>query len=109
MHNSKSFLLLFLLITTPFFGQIKNIGLLEIKNYKRTDYRGGTQNWDIDQDKNGNLYFANNDGLIQFDGSTWRKYALPNSPDTRCVKVDPSGKIFVGGYSEFGYYKTKRK
>ena len=109
MHNSKSFLLLFLLITTPFFGQIKNIGLLEIKNYKRTDYRGGTQNWDIDQDKNGNLYFANNDGLIQFDGSTWRKYALPNSPDTRCVKVDPSGKIFVGGYSEFGYYKTNSK
>lgn len=109
MRNLKLIIVLFLLFTTPSFGQVKNIGLLEIKNFKRTDYKGGTQNWDIDQDKNGTIYFANNDGLIQFDGSTWRKYKLPNSPDTRCVKVDPSGKIFVGGYSEFGYYETNSK
>lgn len=102
-------ILVLFLFGTSLFGQVKNIGLPEIRNYKRTDYKGGTQNWNIDQDKNGNLYFANNNGLFQFDGSTWQKYPLPNSPDVRCVKIDPSGKIFVGGYSEFGYYKTNSK
>ncbi len=107
--NDLKLKILILLFAAPLWGQVKNIGLPEIKNYKRTDYKGGTQNWNIDQDKNGNLYFANNNGLFQFDGSVWHKYTLPNSPDTRCVKIDPSGKIFVGGYSEFGYYKTNSK
>lgn len=109
MSQIKLNTFLFLFFVTSFFGQVKNIGLPEIRNFKRTDYKGGTQNWNIDQDKNGNLYFANNNGLFQFDGSTWRKFTLPNSPDTRCLKIAPSGKIFVGGYSEFGYYKTNSK
>jgi DNA-binding CsgD family transcriptional regulator/ligand-binding sensor domain-containing protein len=100
---------LILLVTTTLCSQVKNIGLPDIRNYKRSDYKGGTQNWDIDQDKNGNLYFANNNGLFQFDGSSWRKYNIPNSSAVRCVKIDNSGKIFVGGYSEFGYFKSNSK
>lgn len=93
----------------PLFGQVKSIGLPDIRNYKRSDYKGGTQNWNIDQDKNGNLYFANNNGLFQFDGSSWRKYNVPNAAAIRCLKIDDSGKIFVGGYSEFGYFKPNSK
>ncbi|PWA03973.1 triple tyrosine motif-containing protein [Flavobacterium psychrotolerans] len=102
------FLLLFFLKTT-LSGQVKNIGLPEIRNYKRIDYKGGTQNWNIDQDKNGNLYFANNNGLFQFDGSSWHKYNLPNFSSLRCLKIDATGKIFVGGYNEFGYFKSDLK
>ena len=101
MSQIKLNTLLFLLFVTSLLGQVKNIGLPEIRNFKRTDYKGGTQNWNIDQDKNGNLYFANNNGLFQFDGSTWRKFPLPNSPDTRCLKIAPSGKIFIGRSSAF--------
>ncbi|CAM3083986.1 triple tyrosine motif-containing protein [Flavobacterium frigoris] len=90
-------------------SQVKNIGLPDIRNYKRSDYKGGTQNWDIDQDKNGNLYFANNNGLLQFDGSSWKKYSLPNSFAVRSIKIDDSGKIFVGGYSEFGFFESNKK
>jgi ligand-binding sensor domain-containing protein/DNA-binding CsgD family transcriptional regulator len=100
--------ILFILIQTPlfFFGQVKKIGLPHIKNYSRTEYKGGTQNWNIDQDKNGNLYFGNNDGLLQFDGSTWNKYKAKKSDAIKCLKVDPSGKIYVGCYNEFGYFKA---
>lgn len=101
--------ILIILATTTVWSQVKDIGLPDIKNYKRSDYKGGTQNWDIDQDKNGNLYFANNNGLFQFDGSSWRKYNVPNSVAVRCVKIDESGKIFVGGYSEFGYFQSNSK
>ena len=111
MRFTKSYLyiLLLLFLTSSLFSQVKNIGLPEIRNYKRTDYKGGTQNWNIDQDKNGNMYFANNTGLLQFDGSTWTKYNLPTSSDIRCLKIDASGKIFVGGYNEFGYFKANSK
>lgn len=100
---------IFLISMIPLRSQVKNIGLPEIRNYRKTDYKGGTQNWNIDQDKNGNLYFANNNGLFQFDGSSWHKYSLPNLSVIRDVKVGNSGKIFVGGYNEFGYFKPNSK
>ena len=90
-------------------SQIKNIGLPDIKNYNQSEYEGGTQNWEIDQDKNGNIYFANNNGLLQFDGTTWRKYKIPNSDVIRSVKVDSNGKIYVGGYNQFGYFEANEK
>jgi DNA-binding CsgD family transcriptional regulator len=90
-------------------GQIKEIGLPEIRNYKPTDYKGGTQNWGIDQDKNDNIYFANNAGLFQFDGFTWNKFSLPNHPSVRAVKAGNDDKIYVGGYNEFGYFKAGEK
>lgn len=90
-------------------AQVKNIGLPDVKNYKKSEYKGGTQNWNIDQDKNGNLYFANNNGLFEFDGSTWRKYNVPNSITIRSVKIDDSGRIYIGAYDEFGYFKPNTK
>jgi len=98
-------------ITHSTYSQIKSIGLPNVKNYKRTDYKGAAQNWGIDQDKNGNVYFANNNGIFQFDGSIWRKYTIPNSPSVRIrsLKIDASGKIFVGGHDEFGYFEADKK
>lgn len=112
MTKSQRFNILFFLLflsSMTLFGQFNSIGLPEIINYKRTDYKGGTQNWDIDQDKDGNLYFANNSGLFQFDGSSWIKYTLPNQSVIRTIKIHHSGKIFVGGYNEFGYFKADSK
>lgn len=41
----KSFLLLFVLINLPYIslGQVKKIGLPHIKNFSRTEYKGGTK------------------------------------------------------------------
>ncbi|WP_230470616.1 helix-turn-helix and ligand-binding sensor domain-containing protein [Flavobacterium cheongpyeongense] len=80
-----------------------------IKNYKRNEYKGGTQNWGVDQDKNGTIYFANNSGLIQFDGSTWKTYSMPNNESLKSLKLDSLGNIFVGGNNEFGYFKPDNK
>lgn len=103
------FSILLVMLSFHLLGQEKKIGLPEIKNYNRIDYKGDTQIWQINQDKRGNLYFANNKGLFQFDGSSWRKYALPNSGFIRAFKIDDSGKIFVGGNAEFGYFKPNSK
>lgn len=85
-------------------AQIKSIGLPEIRNYRKSEYGAATQNWCADQDRNGNLYFANNNGLLQFDGSSWTLYPLPERPAVRSLKVGANGRIYVGGYNEFGYF-----
>ena len=85
------------------FGQ-NTIGLPGIVNYTKEVYRGGAQNWDIQQDENGILYFGNNEGLLSFDGSRWRIYPLPNKTIVRSVTIGPDERIYVGGQGELGYF-----
>ena len=111
MNFKKSLFIILISAVCPFllYSQVKNIGLPDIKNFKKSEYKGSTQNWDIEQDKNGNLYFANNNGLLKYDGSSWSKYNTSNSIEIRSLKIDNSGKIFVGCYNEFGYFKSNAK
>ncbi|WP_290840812.1 triple tyrosine motif-containing protein [Flavobacterium sp.] len=104
----KIFAVISILSNFNSYSQIKNTGVPEINNFSRTDYRAGTQNWRIDQDKNGTMYFANNDGLLSFDGSSWHTYRLPSNTAIRSLKIS-NEKIFVGGYNEFGYFKADKK
>lgn len=80
------------------------IGIPNIVNYSKLAYQAGSQNWNIVQDKTGILYFANNDGLLSFDGSFWRLYPLPNKTIARSVAIDDDGRIYIGGQGEIGYF-----
>lgn len=85
------------------------IGIPVIVNYTKQTYGAGSQNWGIAQDRNGILYFANNDGLLTFDGSFWRKYFLPNKTKVRSIAIDNKNRIFVGGQSEIGFFSADEK
>ncbi len=80
------------------------IGLPQVTSYRGLDYGAGTQNWGIAQDHNGILYFANNEGLLTFNGTYWKLYPFPNKTILRSVKIDKTGRIFVGAQDEIGYY-----
>ncbi|TWI98664.1 regulatory LuxR family protein [Mucilaginibacter frigoritolerans] len=80
------------------------IGIPSIKNYSNADYNAATQIYDVKQDKNGILYFADNDGLLTFDGSYWKLYPMPNHTAIKALAVDSSGKIYAGGQDEVGYF-----
>lgn len=82
-----------------------NFGDPAIKHYPRTVYHGGTQNWAIGQDYRGLMYFANNKGLLEFDGANWQVFNLPNGTIVRSINIDQQGRIYVGGQSEIGYLK----
>jgi ligand-binding sensor domain-containing protein/DNA-binding CsgD family transcriptional regulator len=86
-----------------------NLGMPEIINYYKYDYSAGTQNWGITQDKNGIVYFANNEGLLSFDGTNWKIYPLPNKTIVRSVAIGPDGKIYVGGQDEMGYFSPDNR
>lgn len=81
------------------------IALPEIINYTREASNSGTQNWKIGQDKLGIMYFANNEGLLSFDGSNWKKYPLPNETIVRSLAIAEDGRIYIGSQSEFGYFQ----
>lgn len=98
---SLSLFYLFSLFAT---AQSPNLGILPISNFPKSVYNAGTQNWDIAQDEEGIMYFANNSGLLQFDGTYWKLFSLTNKTIVRSVAVSPDNKIYVGGQGEFGYF-----
>ena len=75
------------------------------KHFKSNDYGGGIQSWAFDQDSSGFLYVANNMGLLEFDGSNWEIFQVPNCTRVRAVKVDEANRIFVGGQGQIGFFQ----
>lgn len=89
------------------FGQ-NTLGLPQILNYNKDDYHGGSQTWNITQDSTGKMYFANNEGLLSFDGHYWKIYPLPNKTIVRSLSID-ANRIYVGGQDEIGYFSPDSK
>ncbi|GIZ10527.1 triple tyrosine motif-containing protein [Flavobacterium sp. UMI-01] len=75
-----------------------------IVKYAPTTYGAGNQNWMISQDSQQFILFANNEGLLEFNGSSWQLYPSPNETIIRSVKVI-GDKIYTGSYMEFGFWK----
>ncbi len=96
-------LILLLLLLHKADGQ-NTIGIPGIINYTKQQYNAGSQNWGIGQDAQGILYFANNNGLLSFDGTFWRLYPLPNKTIVRTLSIDQNNRIYVGGQGEIGYF-----
>ncbi|HVO43377.1 MAG TPA: triple tyrosine motif-containing protein, partial [Aggregatilineales bacterium] len=79
-------------------------GLPFIRNFDPTEYGAGAQNWAIAQDPQGVIYIGNgDDGILVFDGATWRRIAVPNLSIVRALAADASGRIYVGAVGELGY------
>ena len=86
------------------FSQPVNIGIPPMRNFSKKEYKAGTQSWDAAQDSRGVMYWANNDGLLKFDGTNWICLPVANHTIVRSVAIDTADRIFVGAQSEFGYF-----
>lgn len=84
------------------------IALPEISNYSKGDYGAGSQNWAIEQDSNGIIYVANNEGLLSFDGTYWKNYPLPNKTIVRSLGIGSDNRIYVGGQDEIGFFSPDK-
>ena len=74
-----------------------------IVKYPSTVYGAGNQSWMISQDEQNRMYFANNDGLLEYNGTNWELYPTPNETIIRSVKVIDN-KVYTGCYMNFGYW-----
>lgn len=98
---------LFFLSTSVVVGQ-SNIGMPIIKNYLKETYQGGLQTWEVEQDKSGRLFFANNDGVLIFDGTNWQKAHVGNRTIVRSLLVI-NERIYAGSQGDFGYFSPDEK
>ncbi|WP_304988709.1 triple tyrosine motif-containing protein [Flavobacterium sp. J27] len=74
-----------------------------IVKYPQSIYAAGNQNWMIAQDRNHAVFFANNEGLLEFNGANWVLYPSPNETIIRSVSAIDD-KVYTGAYMEFGYW-----
>ncbi len=59
-------------------GENKKVDIsLLVQNFSVNEYNSSCQNWDLHVSPDGNLYVANNSGLLVFDGNTWHLYKTP--------------------------------
>jgi ligand-binding sensor domain-containing protein/DNA-binding CsgD family transcriptional regulator len=93
-------------------------------NFYSSEYKAHNQNWAISQSSDQIIYAANSDGLMEYDGTNWKLYPLPDGQIVRAVLCDEatvqqplSGKtkrktvkeqrVYVGGFAEFGYWRRE--
>jgi len=98
----KIVLILLLLPFVESSGQ-NTIGLPDIVNFPLQLIKGA-QNRQIRQDKRGIMYFANNEGVLTYNGINWKAYPLPNKSIVRSIEFGKDNKLYVGGQDEFGYF-----
>jgi len=65
------------------------------------DYQHYPQNWSIIQDRRGVIYAGNTDGVLEFDGVSWRCIVTPTT--VRSLTLGQDGKVYVGISGDFGY------
>jgi len=82
--------------------QSKNLGLPSIINYEKHDYDSGSENWGISFQGNKTL-FANQAGLLVYNGSHWNTYITPLNTILRSITV-VNDTIWIGGQSELGFF-----
>ena len=96
-------LLFSLIITISKAKQVVNYPIPEITNYPPEVNGGFTSNWGITEGLDGKLYFANNYGVLVYDGKTWSNIILDNNDPARSIATDKLGNIIVGSRGNFGF------
>ena len=72
-----------------------------IQSYSLEEYEAGNQNWMITQSDIGEIYIANNQGILSFDSERWKLY--PTNSIVRSVAY-LNNVLYSGSYMDFGYW-----
>lgn len=75
-----------------------------IYNYKIFEYNADGKNWGLSLNEDGELFVANNKGLLYYNGEQWVLNKLPNNTTIRSV-ASIGNKIYTGSYEEFGFWE----
>ncbi len=82
----------------------------KIKAFMSYDYHAGLQNWEVELDTEGRVYVANNEGLLVYDGVTWKLFQTPNKTIVRSIHIDAqANRVYVGAQDEIGYFEIDEK
>ncbi|MEN8121306.1 MAG: SpoIIE family protein phosphatase [Bacteroidota bacterium] len=97
--NKYFYIIILLIIPSFLYGQINENGLPFIKNYPAEAYGAHDQNWGIVKDNRGVMYFANNHGLLEYNGAKWTLY---DTVTVQSLAKDKLGTLYIGAFQQFG-------
>jgi len=87
------------------FSQQIETGIPKITNYPPKVYGYESQNYSVETDDNGFMYFGNLNGILVFDGTEWALIDMQGGPSLTKTK---SGDIYAAAYNNFGYIKKEK-
>jgi ligand-binding sensor domain-containing protein/DNA-binding CsgD family transcriptional regulator len=91
-----------LCLALPYAAHATSVPNIEV--YHKKDYRGGQANRGFAQDRRGNIYIANSEGLLTFNGQRFEIFPISNKTQVLALGIDDQDLIYVGGQGDFGYF-----
>jgi len=79
-----------------------------VRNFTRDSYKSGTQNWGISQNESNSMYFANNAGLLEFDGKNWTTYPIINGTNVHSVLHTKNNRFYASTFGDFGFFQKQK-
>ena len=79
------------------------VGHFYMQGFAPEAYGAEMQNWAFAQDARSLLYVGNSQGLLEFDGVSWRSIPISNRTPAFSLAFDSTGKLFIGADAEIGY------
>lgn len=81
-------------------------GKYPIQNFTPREYKAGIQNIDFAQNRDMNIFVANNLGVLSFNGSEWETHNSGTGKKQRSLAFDKvKNRLYVGSQGEFGYFE----
>lgn len=77
-------------------------GSLRLKNYYSRDFGGNPQVFDVTQDDRGVMFFANQRGVVEYDGVDFRIIKVQSNLEVHALVKGFDGRIYVGSIDEIG-------
>ena len=100
----KKFFGVFILLTSFSYCITAQYGTVPIiENFTPDIYKSHNQNWEQIQMPNDVMYFANGDGLLEFDGVNWQLYRTKELGSLLSLDTFKN-EIYAGGIGEFGKF-----
>ena len=94
--------LFFILSFGQVFAKDFNYPYLEIDNFTTKQFKGSNQTWGITQNTDGRIFFANQGGILIYDGKLWKTIFAKYDAPGRSIALSTNGKILVGTMGDFG-------
>jgi diguanylate cyclase (GGDEF)-like protein len=97
-------ILLLLLCSLPTSAAIRGLPLLQ--RYTVEEIPAAPSHMAVTSDADGVIYVGNVEGVLRFAGGRWELFALPGDSAARALHKAWDGRIYVGGYDQFGVLHT---
>jgi len=82
-------------------------GKYPITNFSSEVYKAGIQNIYFAQNRDLNLFVANNLGVLSFNGNEWERHAYNTGKKHRSLAFDKqNNRLYVGSQGDFGYFEN---